>query len=92
MAWSARLAGALQPRTCRGANSFSGTREQSKNQILRLADCGFVKKKENVLITGSTSIGKSYIASAIGHQACSLSDYKKRAGDCIDREDVTAGR
>jgi len=52
--------------------SFAGTREASKNQILRLADCTFIEKKENVLITGSTGIGKSYIASAIGHQACSL--------------------
>lgn len=52
--------------------SFAGTREASKNQILRLADCTFIEKRENVLITGSTGIGKSYIASAIGHQACSL--------------------
>jgi DNA replication protein DnaC len=43
-----------------------------KNQILRLAGCDFVKQKENILITGSTGIGKSFIASAIGHQACSL--------------------
>lgn len=52
--------------------SFTNSRELNKNQILRLADCGFIDKKENVLITGSTGIGKSYIASAIGHQACSL--------------------
>ena len=52
--------------------SFTTSRELNKNQILRLADCGFIDKKENVLITGSTGIGKSYIASAIGHQACSL--------------------
>lgn len=43
-----------------------------KNQVLRLADCDFIKRKENVIITGSTGIGKSYLASAIGHQACSL--------------------
>ena len=30
------------------------------------------KNKENVMITGSTGIGKSYIASAIGQQACTL--------------------
>lgn len=52
--------------------SFSGNREAHKNYILRLADCGFIEKKENLLITGSTGIGKSYIASAIGHQACVL--------------------
>lgn len=43
-----------------------------KNQVLRLADCEFITRKENIIITGSTGIGKSFIASAIGHQACSL--------------------
>lgn len=43
-----------------------------KNQVLRLADCEFIKRKENIIITGSTGIGKSFIASALGHQACSL--------------------
>jgi len=43
-----------------------------KNQVLRLADCEFVKSKENAIITGSTGIGKSFIATAIGHQACTL--------------------
>lgn len=43
-----------------------------KNQVLRLADCEFIKRKENVIITGSTGIGKSFIASALGHQACAL--------------------
>jgi hypothetical protein len=47
-------------------------RNIDKNQILRLAECTFIDKHENVLITGSTGIGKSFIASAIGHHACSL--------------------
>ena len=41
-----------------------------KNQVLRLSDCDFIKLKENVIITGSTGIGKSFLASALGHQAC----------------------
>ncbi len=53
--------------------NFDDHRVIIKNQVLRLADCGFIDKKENVLITGSTGVGKSYIASAIGHQACSMS-------------------
>jgi DNA replication protein DnaC len=52
--------------------NFDDHRVAIKNQVLRLADCAFVDKKENVLITGSTGVGKSYIASAIGHQACSM--------------------
>ena len=43
-----------------------------KNQVLRLADCEFIKRHENIIITGSTGIGKSFIASALGHQACAL--------------------
>ena len=43
-----------------------------KNQVLRLADCEFIKRSQNIIITGSTGIGKSFLASAIGHQACSL--------------------
>lgn len=39
-----------------------------KNQVLRLAGCEFIKKKENIILTGSTGIGKSFIASALGHQ------------------------
>ena len=52
--------------------SFEMERNMDKNQIMRLADCEFIKRKENVLITGSTGIGKSYLASALGHHACEL--------------------
>lgn len=43
-----------------------------KNQLLRLADCEYIKRKENIILTGSTGIGKSFIASALGHQACTM--------------------
>lgn len=51
---------------------FDKDRNIDKNQLLRMADCSFIHKNENILITGSTGIGKSYIATAIGHQACCL--------------------
>jgi DNA replication protein DnaC len=43
-----------------------------KNQLHRFADGTFITKKENILITGSTGTGKSFLSSAIGHQACLL--------------------
>jgi DNA replication protein DnaC len=46
-------------------------RNIDRNMVMRFAECTFIDKHENILITGSTGIGKSYIASAIGHQACS---------------------
>lgn len=45
-------------------------RSIDQNNILRLASCDFIDKRENILITGSTGVGKSYLASALGHQAC----------------------
>ena len=52
--------------------NYAEERSIDKNQLLRFAECAFIDKFENILITGSTGIGKSYIASAIGHQACIL--------------------
>ena len=52
--------------------NFDNERGINRNQVHRLADCEFIKRKENLIITGSTGIGKSYLASAIGHQACTL--------------------
>jgi DNA replication protein DnaC len=49
---------------------YDANRIIDKNMVNRLADCTFIEKKENVLITGSTGIGKSYLASALGQQAC----------------------
>jgi DNA replication protein DnaC len=37
-----------------------------------LSDGSFLEKKENILITGATGVGKSYLSSALGHQACQL--------------------
>jgi len=47
-------------------------RNLDKNEVMRFADCSFIDKAENILITGSTGIGKSYVASALGHHACSM--------------------
>jgi len=51
---------------------YHADRSIDRNQIMRLADCTFIGRYENLLVTGSTGIGKSYIASAIGYQACML--------------------
>jgi DNA replication protein DnaC len=40
--------------------------------LASLATGDYLKKGESVLITGATGCGKSYLASALGHQACLL--------------------
>src|SRR5438270_7437646 len=51
---------------------YHSERNLDKNQVLRYADCSFIDKAENILITGSTGSGKSYLASALGHHGCSM--------------------
>ncbi len=51
---------------------YSAARSLDKNMVHRLAECDFIRKKEDLLITGATGTGKSFLASAIGHQACYL--------------------
>jgi DNA replication protein DnaC len=44
----------------------------SKEQLLQLCDGTFIERAENLLITGATGCGKSYLACALGRQACTL--------------------
>jgi DNA replication protein DnaC len=50
----------------------SEKRNLTKEQVSRFADCSFIRKAENILITGATGAGKSYLACALGHQACCM--------------------
>jgi DNA replication protein DnaC len=47
-------------------------RNITSDQLLKLADGMFIDRAENILITGATGCGKSYLACALGRQACSL--------------------
>ena len=49
---------------------YDESRNIDRNKLTRLFDCSFISKGESLLITGSTGVGKSYIASALGYQAC----------------------
>jgi len=49
---------------------YDDSRNINRNSIVRLADCDYINHNENLLITGSTGVGKSYIATALGYQAC----------------------
>lgn len=51
--------------------SYDPSRELDKNLITDLATCQYVANGESLVITGATGCGKSYLASALGHQACS---------------------
>lgn len=51
--------------------NLEASRGINKSQITELTTGSYLQKGESVLITGSTGCGKSFLASALGHQACS---------------------
>ena len=60
---------------------YTAKRELDKNQILRLSSCNWITGKQNLILTGSTGVGKSFLASALGHQAC-MQGYKVCYRNC----------
>lgn len=50
--------------------AYNEERNLDRNKLMRLAQGEFITGGENILITGSTGVGKSYIATALGYQAC----------------------
>ena len=59
-----RYAATLQDIEC------SSERNLSSQQIQLLSDPGWIKRGENVLISGATGCGKSFLSCALGNHAC----------------------
>lgn len=49
---------------------FKHPRHLDRHQVLSLGTCAFIQKRHNLLITGPTGIGKSYLACAFVERAC----------------------
>jgi DNA replication protein DnaC len=60
---------------------YIAKRELDKNQMLRLSSCSWITSKQNIIISGSTGLGKSFLSSALGHQAC-MQGYKVFYRNC----------
>ncbi|ULQ55457.1 IS21-like element helper ATPase IstB [Flavihumibacter rivuli] len=48
----------------------SAARNLTKQQLTTLLEGQYLKNGDNILVTGATGCGKSYLACALGHQAC----------------------
>lgn len=51
---------------------FEASRNLDRNMFNRLSSMDFLLRKENILLTGASGVGKSYLAHALGRQACLL--------------------
>ena len=49
---------------------YTISRGLERNQMERIAFLDFVRQGQNLFITGSAGTGKSFLATAIGYQAC----------------------
>lgn len=49
---------------------FRHPRGLDKSLVLRLSDCQWIKDHNNLIITGPTGVGKSYLACAFAQKAC----------------------
>lgn len=49
---------------------YQHSRDLQKTTVLDLAQSRWIDASQNLAITGPTGVGKSYIAQALGHQAC----------------------
>nr|WP_320011288.1 IS21-like element helper ATPase IstB [uncultured Desulfobulbus sp.] len=49
---------------------FRHSRGLDKSLVLRLAGCDWIKARNNLIITGPTGVGKTYLACAFAQKAC----------------------
>ncbi len=54
---------------------FDSSRGVDKQKVLNLASCDYIKYGTPIIMTGAAGTGKSWLASALGHQAC-MNGYK----------------
>lgn len=49
---------------------FELDRGLDKNMLLRFSSSSWIEKKRDIIITGPTGVGKSFLASSLGYQGC----------------------
>lgn len=50
--------------------NYTSGRKLNKSFIERLSTCEYIQNKHNIIITGATGSGKSYLSCALGMEAC----------------------
>lgn len=61
---------ALRQNACVEDIDYRKSRGLDKTLVHALAECNWLRNRENCIVTGPTGAGKSYLACAFGNQAC----------------------
>ena len=60
----------FKQKACVSEINYTHARNLDKNMFERLSTLDFIKKTQNIIITGPSGVGKSFLAQALGSQAC----------------------
>ena len=60
----------LKDNACIEDIDYKSPRGINKSLILSLSGCDWIKNAQNIIITGSTGVGKTYLACALVNSAC----------------------
>lgn len=71
----------LKNNACIEDIDYKSPRGINKSVMLNLSGCGWIKNAQNIIITGSTGVGKTYLACALANCACrkGYASFYKRA-------------
>jgi DNA replication protein DnaC len=60
----------LKTSACFEDINFKATRRLDKSVVISLENCLWIKETRNILITGATGTGKTFLAESFAHKAC----------------------
>ena len=66
-----RIADLREPGASLSSIDYDPVRNLTKKEVAALSDCEWIRKGNNLIITGATGVGKTYLMSAFGREACS---------------------